>query len=456
MKILVIGDVMLDINYYSEINRIAPEANIGIHNIYDIKYNLGGASNVAKNLNLLNANVTLVSVIGNDYHSTTIIKLLDDNLIKNKIFYDNDRKTTQKHRIINDNLIKVRYDIETTDDISDDYCNKIINFVKEQKHLDAIVISDYNKGVITEKLCQAIINYSNENNIFTFVDPKVKNFLKYKNCFCFKPNLMEAEILTSTKDISQMFDIIKEQLNPTHIVITLGNKGMYVDSTDKHLFSNEQINAIDVTGAGDVVIATLVYCFIKYKDIIIASEISNYIAGKSVQVIGNYNINLNDIENKYNLFTAKTLGERIVLNTDIERLKLFQNKNVVFTNGCFDIVHSAHLELLNFCKKQGDILIVGLNSDCSIKRLKGEKRPINDIYERSLFLLNLSIVDYIVIFNEDTPYNIINLIRPKILVKGGDYKKENIIGYDLVQNIVIYEFKKNKSTTNLINKILLL
>ena len=145
---------------------------------------------------------------------------------------------------------------------------------------------------------------------------------------------------------------------------------------------------------------------------------------------------------------------KIIYDYEEDKLKQFQGKNVVFTNGCFDIVHSAHLKLLNFCKTQGEILIVGLNSNESIKKIKGEKRPINDISERCDFLLNLNVVDYVVVFNDDTPYNIINLIKPKTLVKGGDYNHHTIIGAELVENVLIYEYIKNKSSTLIINKIM--
>jgi D-beta-D-heptose 7-phosphate kinase/D-beta-D-heptose 1-phosphate adenosyltransferase len=264
----------------------------------------------------------------------------------------------------------------------------------------------------------------------------------------------ESIALTKTTDISNMFVKIKKSLYNTHTIITDGENGIYVDNISNHITHDKKNTLVDVTGAGDVVMSVLVYCFFKYnQDITIAGVIANYIGGKSVQVLGNYAICLKDVEEGYNTLILKQ-QKKIFLDTDTEELKSFQNKNVVFTNGCFDIVHSGHLKLLNYCRNQGEILIVGLNSDESVKKLKGDSRPINSISERSEFLLDLNIVDYVVIFNDDTPYNVINMIKPKTLIKGGDYCKESIVGSELVDKVLIYEFIENKSSTRIINKIL--
>jgi D-beta-D-heptose 7-phosphate kinase/D-beta-D-heptose 1-phosphate adenosyltransferase len=286
----------------------------------------------------------------------------------------------------------------------------------------------------------------------------------------------ESIALTKTTDISNMFVEIKNSLQNTHTIITDGQNGLYVDNVSNHITHDKKFSLVDVTGAGDVVISVLLYCFLTFnKDILNAAFIANYIGGKSVQVLGNYAICLKDIEEGYSILNLKQQRQEqqtqeqqtqeqqtqeqqtqknIFLDTDTEELKSFQNKNVVFTNGCFDIVHSGHLKLLNYCRKQGEIFIVGLNSDESIKKLKGDSRPINSISERSEFLLDLNIVDYVVIFNDDTPYNVINMIRPKTLVKGGDYCKESIVGSELVDTVLIYDFIENKSSTRIINKIL--
>ena len=467
MNVIVIGDVILDVNYFSTITRNAPEANhIPVHKIYNVEYIPGGAANVALNITRLGANVELISCIGgndDDDNLKIITDILNENRVKFNFFTDKNKKCiTTKSRIIHNDNICARYDVEDDSDISEDLSNEILSYIKSKINVTAILISDYNKGVITDYLCTKVINYCNEGGIYTFIDPKIKNIYKYKNCFCFKPNMHESITLTKTTDISNMFVEIKNSLQNTHTIITDGQNGLYVDNVSNHITHDKKFSLVDVTGAGDVVISVLLYCFLTFnKDILNAAFIANYIGGKSVQVLGNYAICLKDIEEGYNTLILKQNNassqkqqKNIFLDTDTEELKSFQNKNVVFTNGCFDIVHSGHLKLLNYCRKQGEIFIVGLNSDESIKKLKGDSRPINSISERSEFLLDLNIVDYVVIFNDDTPYNVINMIRPKTLVKGGDYCKESIVGSDLVDTVLIYDFIENKSSTRIINKIL--
>jgi len=464
MSIIVIGDVMVDINYFSIVERNAPEANIPIYKIQKKEFILGGAANVARNLSNMNIDVELISVVGtkddNENYGDVIKDLLQRENIKNKLFVEEYRKTTQKHRIIRNNNIVTRFDVEDTFDISEFLENDIFDYIKKinsVKKLDAIIISDYDKGVITESLCQKIISFCNDRYIYTFVDPKIKNYQKYNDCFCFKPNIVEAEAISKTDDKREMFDIIKKKINSQNIVITDGKNGIYVNSIENHYSHSSEIDVIDVTGAGDIVLAVITYAFIKYKNLLIASQIANYIAGLSVKVLGNYKIPNKAIESAYLRITNK--NKRIIFENEIEKLKEFQdhdykNQTIVFTNGCFDIIHSAHLKLLNFSKKQGDLLIIGLNSDESIKRLKGSKRPINDLLERCEVLLNLNLVDYIVVFDSDTPYEIINLIRPDILIKGGDYTKDTVVGSDIVNNVIIFDYISNKSTSLVINKIL--
>jgi D-beta-D-heptose 7-phosphate kinase/D-beta-D-heptose 1-phosphate adenosyltransferase len=491
MNVIIIGDIILDINYLSTITRNAPEANhIPVHKIHDVEYILGGAANVAYNLSRLGINVELISCSGkSEYHHNfkKITNILNEKNVKFKLFIDRNKKyITTKNRIIHNNNICARYDVEDDSDISEDVSNEILSYIKSKINVTAILISDYNKGVITDYLCTKVISYCNEGGIYTFIDPKIKNIYKYKNCFCFKPNMHESIALTKTTDISNMFVEIKNSLQNTHTIITDGQNGLYVDNVSNHITHDKKFSLVDVTGAGDVVISVLLYCFLTFnKDILNAAFIANYIGGKSVQVLGNYAICLKDIEEGYSILNLKQQTQEqqtqeqqtqeqqtqeqqtqeqqtqeqqtqknIFLDTDTEELKSFQNKNVVFTNGCFDIVHSGHLKLLNYCRKQGEIFIVGLNSDESIKKLKGDSRPINSISERSEFLLDLNIVDYVVIFNDDTPYNVINMIRPKTLVKGGDYCKESIVGSELVDTVLIYDFIENKSSTRIINKIL--
>ena len=453
MNIIVIGDIMIDVNYLSEVKRVAPEADIPIYNILDVNYILGGSSNVAKNLKNLEMNVEIFSVIGDDIYGNKIEELFDFHKIKHKLFIDKERKTTQKNRIFVNNKLNVRYDIESINNISSDIEQEIFDCVISRNNIDGIIISDYNKGVITEKLSQNIIKYANENNIPTFVDPKTTNYMKYKGCFLFKPNQNESETISGEKNIDKILQIIKDKIECNNILLTRGKEGMILNNIYNKIQHDNIINLVDVTGAGDIVLCVLVYVYLKEKDLLKACKISNYVGGKSVGVIGNYNISLNDIDEYYKINTDPKNNKIIYDYEENKITQISKKNNIVFTNGCFDILHSAHIELLKFSKNQGDILIVGLNSDDSIKRLKGEKRPINDIYERSKILSLFDFIDYIIIFSDDTPLNIIKLLKPNILVKGADYNKDNIIGKEYVKNIVLFDFILNKSSSNVINKI---
>ncbi len=453
MYIIVIGDILLDINNTAEITRNAPEADIPIYNILDVNYILGGAANVAKNLKNLNTNVEIVSVIGNDIYGTKIKEILDSNLINNKLFVDDNRKTTQKNRIFIHDSIKVRFDIEDTNDIPDSMETDIFEYVIQKSNIGAIIISDYDKGVITEKLSNNIIEYANNNNIPTFVDPKLKNYYKYKNCFLLKPNQQESEIISGEKNIAKILNIIKEKIGCKNILLTRGKEGMILNNMYNKIEHETIINLVDVTGAGDTVLAVLVYSYLKDNDLLKASKMANYIGGKSVGVIGNYNITTDDINDYYKYEMPENIS-KIIYDYEIDKItKISKKHNIVFTNGCFDILHSAHIELLKFAKNQGDVLVVGLNSDDSIKRLKGETRPINTIDERAKMLSLFDFIDYIIVFSDDTPLNIITLLTPDILIKGSDYNKENIIGKELVKQIILFDFVQNKSSTRVINKI---
>ena len=283
---------MIDINHYCITNRLAPEANIPIYNIINTDYILGGAGNVARNLNNLDCNLEIITLIGNDNMGLKIKELLDNYNIKNKIIIDN-RKTTQKYRLFNDNKLKVRYDIEDTFNISNEIENDILLYIKNKKEkIDAIILSDYNKGILSNNLCINIINYCNNNNIYTFIDPKIKNYIKYKNCFCFKPNLIEGESISNTKNIEDIFNYINTHIKCNNLILTAGENGIYLNKNNNiiNIKHNRDINVIDVTGAGDITLCVIVYIYLLYNDIELASKVANYIAGESIQYIGNYNL----------------------------------------------------------------------------------------------------------------------------------------------------------------------
>lgn len=451
MNIIVVGDIMIDINHTCESTRNAPEASIPIYNIIETNYVLGGAGNVAININKLQANVKIISVIGDDDYGKKVQNILDISNIKNKCYVDSSRTTTQKYRLFYLDKLVNRHDIETIEPIDIHIEQMIYLYImKSISNIQAIIISDYNKGVITEHLCKKIIKLANDNSVPTFVDPKLETIEKYSNCFCFKPNMSESIKLTNKTNLNDIFLSIYQQINPSYTVITDGSNGMYLNHSNTNFKHLEDINVVDVTGAGDIALCILVYIWLLESDMNLACSIANFICGKSVQYVGNYCVCISDIYEYY-------LRDKIIYDYEIEKLKYLnkikQFNKIVFTNGCFDIIHSAHIKLLNYSKSQGDILIVGLNSDNSIKKLKGETRPINKIEERSELLANLGFVDYIIIFTDESPYYILSYIRPNIIVKGGDYTVETIIGKEFTDGIKLFNFIDGKSSSNTIRQI---
>ena len=455
MNVLVVGDVLLDINHFSTIHRNAPEAlHIPVNKIEKTEYKLGGAANLSSIIHKLGVDVTLLSVIGNDIAGKKIAQLLANDGMKNKIILDETRKSSQKNRIFFNKTLVSRFDIEDETDIETGIEDEIIDYIsKTDFHI--IVLSDYNKGLLTVSLTEKIIQFANVNSIYTFVDPKLKNPFKYRNCYCLKPNMNEAVVMSGMKNISDILRTIKTQMNCQHLIITSGENGAYVNDPTNHFKIKEKIDVVDVTGCGDLFLGIVIYGFITEFDLNMSCEMANYFASLSTTYIGNGQVSLESLKEyrKKIPFKLKELPS-IIYDKDVSSLDQLSNyQNIVFTNGCFDILHSAHIQLLKYCKSLGNILIVGLNSDDSIRRLKGNNRPINDIYERSLMLSLMDFVDYIIVFEEDTPYNIIKMIMPDIIVKGGDYKKEEIVGSEFAKRIELYNYIDGKSTTNVIKKI---
>ena len=455
MKVIVVGDIILDINYISEITRTAPEAaNVPVHNIISTNCILGGSANVANNLHHLGMDIELVSIIGSDSCGEKVMSLLNSLDIKHQLWVDESRKTTQKNRVFYNNILNCRYDIEDTHDISEQIEHEILNYIMN-KQIDIIVISDYNKGLLTHSFSKTLITHANNNNIYTFIDPKIRDYMKYKNCFCFKPNQSEATLISNTSDIGQSLQFIKEHIECENLIITCGKDGVVLNELHNNIQHAKSLNVVDVTGCGDIFLSVLIYMFSLSSDLYDACKVANYIAGISTTKVGNTLVDKSDIQN-YIQFTQKNILEhdKIIFDYEINKItELSKQTNIVFTNGCFDILHSAHIKLFQYSKSQGNILVVGLNSDESIRRLKGPERPINNIDERTLILSLFNFIDYIIIFDEDTPYNIIQLLQPDIIVKGGDYCAENVIGAQYCKEVKIFNYINNKSTSLVVSKI---
>ena len=462
-KLLVIGDLMIDHYLWGSCERISPEAPVQIVNVKSESAVLGGAGNVINNLNALGAQVDVISVIGGCEISDELKALLTNISVNTQyLITQRDRITSKKSRIIASQQQVVRYDRESTEEISSKSQKEILDtFRNIIMDYDAILLSDYGKGVLTKKLTSSLIAIANENGKKTLVDPKGLDYSKYKGAYLLTPNKKEASEATQinikdnaslTKAITQLKT--KFELNISLITLSEQGVAIYDDKLRTHPTVAREV--FDVTGAGDTVLASLGFALACEYGIDDAVEFANLAAGVVVGKIGSATATLNEIieyESSLNKSTSdehiKTLGEIIALSKELKP----RGKKIVFTNGCFDLLHAGHVKYLETAKSFGDVLILGLNSDRSVTALKGEDRPINTQMDRAYILAALEAVDYVIIFDEDTPYDLIKVVKPHVLVKGGDYEGKEVVGQDIADELKLVQFVDGKSTTRTIEKI---
>ena len=454
-KILVVGDVLIDEYLFSDVSRISPEAPIPILNINQKKSVLGGAANVANNLSKLGVKSSILGYVGSDSNSITIKKLLKNNNIKDYLIKLKNSITILKTRFISKNQQIIRADYEKKFNDKDKRILK--KFIKIYKNFNCVIFSDYNKGTL-ESLPQ-MIRLCKTKGIRTFIDPKNQDFSKYKNAFAITPNKKEFqatvgqcknlnEITTKARKVIKKYKI-------KNVIVTLGSEGMVAVSLKNKYYYNstKNIDVYDVTGAGDTVISLLALTSSLRLDWNTLINIAGKGAEKVIQKFGTSTLEFKDLDILQN---QKKIESNKNLMKKIYELKK-ENKKIVFTNGCFDILHEGHIKYLERSKKLGDFLIVALNTDKSVKILKGKNRPINSLSSRMNIINSLKPVDLVISFNENTPSKLIKKIKPDIVTKGGDYRSEQLkkeFG-KLSKNtkFIIINYLKNNSTTKTIKKI---
>lgn len=464
-NLLVVGDVMLDTYYTGEVKRISPEAPVPVFKKNNERSVLGGAANVAANLVAADQMVSVLSIIGNDKAGEKIKELFKAQGINTKLLINTDRKTTEKTRFLaSNNQQVIRLDIEDTDLICEEDYRRLVGLLDETiGEFDLILISDYLKGLLTLEFTQSIIHKANDHGIPVIIDVKDPNNEKYSGATLLKPNLKELYDLTGMKveseeEIIQASEELRKRRNVKYVLTTCGGRGMVlVGEKDIYSIAASSQEVYDVTGAGDTAIAYLGACMANDIPIHECVEIANIAAGIQVSKVGTSSVCLQEIREKFVEQTG-SLTHKIISGKAIESFrKDHKNQIVVFTNGCFDILHVGHVRYLQEAAKQGDILIIGINSDESVKRLKGPERPINSENERAEMLGALGFVDYVAIFNEDTPLNLIKKIQPDVLVKGGDYALNEVVGKKEVEErggkLVLVPYVEGKSTTNMLKRI---
>ena len=462
-RLLVIGDLMVDQYLWGSCDRISPEAPVQVINVDRESKILGGAGNVVNNLKKLGAKVDIISVVGNCEVSNELIKLLVDIKVHTKyLITQKNRISSKKTRIIASQQQVVRYDRESSDDIDVESQNTIIEiFNKIVNNYEVILLSDYGKGVLTNQLTQSLIYIAKKYNKKVLVDPKGIDYLKYKGAHLLTPNKKEASIATKINiiDDASLTDAIlklKSMCDLDISLITLSEHGIAIYDDELRTHPTIAKEVFDVTGAGDTVLASLGFALACGYNIDDAVEFSNLAGGVVVGKIGSATATLNEVieyESSLNKFSSdKHIKTQVEIARLSQELKL-KGKKIVFTNGCFDLIHAGHISYLEKAKNFGDVLIIGLNSDSSVTSLKGKGRPINLQEDRAYILAALQVVDYVVIFDEDTPYKLIKSIKPHILVKGGDYIGKEVVGQDIADELKLVEFVDGKSSTKTIEKI---
>lgn len=464
-NILVIGDVMLDTYYSGEVNRISPEAPVPVFNKKSERSVLGGAANVAANLVAAGQNVSMMSIVGRDVTSSKLTEIFREQRINTDLIFKFDRKTTEKIRFLASNNQQVmRLDVEETSPLNDFDCNLMLNALDDIiDKIDLILVSDYMKGLLTYKFTQGIIKKARNRGIPVIIDLKDQKTDKYNGAFLLKPNKKELSELTgmpvnSDEKIIAASMALKEKCKSEYVLTTCGARGMVlVGKGEPYFVTSAGKEVFDVTGAGDTTIAYLAACMVNGFEMKDAVDIANYAAGIQVSKVGTSSVYWKEIRehlaSEEDVTTHKILTGKAVDTFRADNI----DKKIVFTNGCFDILHVGHIRYMQEAARLGDILVVGLNSDASVKRLKGPERPVNNQDDRAEMLSSLEFVDYVLIFDEDTPYELIKKIQPDVLVKGGDYNPNNVVGKDIVEarggELKLLHFVEGKSTTNIINKI---
>ena len=462
-SILVVGDLMIDHYLWGRCERISPEAPVQVVEVQNETTVLGGAGNVVNNLVALGAKVSVASVIGDDKSGKELLSMLRPiDVDTNGIITQNNRKTSKKSRVIASNQQIIRYDNESKEDIDKESQTKLFEKIAYNIEMyDTLIISDYGKGVLTDTLTQRIISLAKKVGIKVFVDPKGEDYTKYKGAYTLTPNKKEASLATKIdiKDETSLQEALLKLKSTCELeisLITLSEEGIAVYDGRLKRFPTVAKEVYDVTGAGDTVIASLAFAVSSGKPIEDACVFANLAAGVAVGKIGSATVTLDEIEEYESSLHKSTSESHIKTFEQIERIVKHQReegKRIIFTNGCFDILHVGHVKYLQEAKSFGDILIVGLNSDASVRRLKGKSRPVNTQDDRAYILAALEAVDYVVIFDEDTPYELIKMIKPDVLVKGGDYKGKKVIGTEFAKELRLVNFVDGKSTTKMIEKI---
>jgi D-beta-D-heptose 7-phosphate kinase/D-beta-D-heptose 1-phosphate adenosyltransferase len=459
-SVLVVGDVMLDRYLFGGTERISPEAPVPVVQVRETDDRAGGAANVAVNLASLGVDTTLVGMVGQDDEAVALKAVLERQNINCRFEAVANWPTTTKTRVQSRGQQLIRLDREEQGGSGGDAL--LSSLQQASKSAGAVVLSDYGKGALAN--VSAMIEHCRNANIPVFVDPKGSDFDKYRGATVLTPNQSEFESVAGVCDsddelVARARTMILE-LELGALLVTRSEKGMLlVEASDEPVFLSTRAREVfDVTGAGDTVIAVLAGALASGESMAAAAALSNLAAGLVVRKIGVASVSPSEI--RAALHQRGQGGRGLVTEVELAVLvseAKLQNESIVMTNGCFDFLHAGHVAYLEEAKSLGDRLVVAVNDDESVRRLKGDDRPVNALQDRMAVLAGLAAVDWVVPFSEDTPARLIQMMLPDVLVKGGDYRTDDIAGAkDVLSNggeVRVLAFREGHSSSNIIDKL---
>jgi D-beta-D-heptose 7-phosphate kinase/D-beta-D-heptose 1-phosphate adenosyltransferase len=450
-RILVVGDLMLDRYTYGEAERISPEGPVVVLRADSTRETLGGAALVAHFLAALDVEVTCAGVVGEDVAGHAVRRLLyNAGVLCDDVVSVPDRLTTVKERFIGKatgkhahQMLRVDREVRTAvppaieDTLSRSLISKMAQF-------DVVLISDYAKGVCTESVCQRIITAARSAKLPVLIDPaRSADCSRYRNATGLKPNRTEVGLATGAATTSSSEAIaagerLCHDLNLLFVLVTLDRDGIALvrPGSPSRLFPTRARAIYDITGAGDMVLAMSGIALARGASAEIAAQMANVAAGLEVERVGASPVSRSDLRNAFVSQGAQLDKKLLTLEELVQIANYHRNlgQSIVFTNGCFDLLHAGHIHYLAEAASMGDLLVVGLNSDASVRRLKGFDRPILSQEQRAAMLAALQCVDHVVVFDEDTPHEILRRLRPEVLTKGGTYSVDEVVGREIVES----------------------
>ncbi len=464
IRVLVVGDVMLDRYWHGATSRISPEAPVPVVHVNGMEERPGGAANVALNIAALGAKVSLLGVVGDDEPGKTLHKSLSASGVECEFLTTAGLPTVTKLRVLSRHQQLIRLDFEENISSTIDSKSMLLAYAKLLQAVEVVVLSDYGKGTLAP--IRELIEVARREGKRILIDPKNKNFGVYRDASLLTPNLAEFEAVVGVcKDVNEIESkakVLMQTLNLEAMLVTRGEQGMSLisasDDASLHLPTHAR-EVYDVTGAGDTVISVLAACLASGESKQTSVHFANIAAGIVVGKLGTAVVTESELRRALKGEQEHYLGvvSEDVLNTELAEARA-RGEKIVMTNGCFDILHAGHVSYLEQARKLGDRLIVAVNDDASVKQLKGSQRPINILNHRMAVLAGLASVDWVVPFVEETPERLVCKLLPDVLVKGGDYKAEDIAGYACMQaqghRVEILPFLDGVSTSNIVNKIL--